>query len=469
MAEGENASRTVIVGGGLAGLAAAEGLSRHGVPVTVLEARPRLGGRAASFDDAATGRQIDNCQHVSMGCCTNFRHWCEQTGIAHQFRTERVLNFVGNDGRVRKFGAGPYPTPLHLLPGFLNLDYLSLGERFRIGTALRALARENIDDSQSFLDWLRAHQQSDAAIERFWLVVLVSALSESLDRIAVRYARKVFVDGFLRNRHGWEVQVPTAPLDELYGQAVTECLQQRGADIQLKSGVKRLQFEQGSVSAVELRDGSVIQGDNFVLAVPQYLVASLVQDNATLACELASLEKIETAPITSVHLWFDRPVTELPHAVLIERVSQWMFNRTLLQGETDSTSQYLQIVISASRAMGKSDELLDTVINELHDLWPQSREAVITHSRVVTEHKAVFSVTPGIDQYRLPQQTSIPNLQLAGDWTQTGWPATMEGAVRSGYLAAENVLSQLGRPATLLQPDLPVGRLAGLLYGNLSK
>jgi uncharacterized protein with NAD-binding domain and iron-sulfur cluster len=183
------------------------------------------------------------------------------------------------------------------------------------------------------------------------------------------------------------------------------------------------------------------------------------------------VSRLESAPITSVHLWFDRPITALPHAVFVGRLSQWMFNRTLLQtgGQADDPSapHYYQIVISASRNLeGRSQqETIDEVLRELAAVWPDTKTAGHEHARLVTEHKAVFSVTPGADALRPVQQTPIDNLQLAGDWTRTGWPATMEGAVRSGYLAAENVLARLGSPDRILQPDLPTAKLSRWLLG----
>jgi uncharacterized protein with NAD-binding domain and iron-sulfur cluster len=178
---------------------------------------------------------------------------------------------------------------------------------------------------------------------------------------------------------------------------------------------------------------------------------------------------LESAPISSVHLWFDRAITDLPHAVLIGRLSQWMFNRTLLQGDaSESHSHYYQVVISASRELqGRSQEqIIQEVLGDLTEIWPEAAKARLQSGRVVTEHRAVFSVMAGAEAFRPSQQSPINNLLLAGDWTRTGWPATMEGAVRSGYLAAENVLAKMGRQAAVLQPDLPVSRLTRLLLGG---
>jgi squalene-associated FAD-dependent desaturase len=461
----------------LAGLAAAVALAERNVPVTLLESRPRLGGRAGSFVDQTTGKLIDNCQHVSMGCCTNFRHFCETVGIADQLRTERELFFIGPDGIVNRFHSGFLPAPLHLLQAFRNLSYLSRHDLQAISKGLRALLRvdPSASSSQSFQDWLEVHHQPANVIERFWEVVLVSALSESLDRIDISHARKVFVDAFLANRHGWEMQVPRVPLEELYGTRLIDWLSKRGTSIRMKTGVERVLIENNKATAIELRDGKSLRVDQFVLAVPHQRLLSLLPDSLKSHSQFEGLKRLETAPITSVHLWFDRPVTILPHAVFVGRLSQWMFNRSVLldaQGKPSAdspgdNSYYYQIVISASRNLAErsQQEIISEIIRELTDVWPETEEAELVHSRVITEHKAVFSPLPEVDAFRPQQQSPILNLQLAGDWTRTGWPATMEGAVRSGFLAAENVLKHLGRPEKLVQPDLPVSLLSKWLFG----
>jgi len=469
----------VIVGGGLAGLAAAVCLSQHGFPVTVLEARDRLGGRASSFVDPESGETLDNCQHVSMGCCTNLQHFCQTIGVGSDFRVEDSLAFVGPEGGVSRLRAWPLPCPLHLAPSFAALRYLSLAEKWRLALGLRSLARtrpEQIDPSESFFGWLQRHRQSERIIERFWEVVLVSALSESLERIDVGHARKVFVDGFLRHRKGWEVHVPTVPLDALYGPPVMDWLQARGGTVRTLAAVRRLAGDLRGIDRIELRSGETLATPEVIVAVPQGRVLDLLPKDLAEHPEVTAIREIESAPITSLHLWFDRAITELPHAVLIGRLSQWLFRR----GETTpdslvpspqptlpNPSAYYQVVISASRSLKamSREEVLGRVLNELRDIWPAARDAELLHWRMVTERNAVFSVTPGIDGIRPAQQSPAPNLQLAGDWTATGWPATMEGAVRSGYLAAENILRRRGIDETLLQPDLPTAWLSRLVFG----
>lgn len=462
-------SDVIIIGGGLAGLAAAVALTGQGIPVTLVEARQRLGGRAGSFVDPDSGETLDNCQHVSLGCCTNLAHFCRTVGIADRFRTERALTFIGPDGSVCPFRELPLPAPLHLLNAFRKLTYFNARERRQLVAGLRALAPElpATDRNRPFRDWLNEHQQPPRLQELFWHVVLVSALSESLDRIDSGHARKVFVDTFLANRAGWHVLIPTVSLDELYGDPVRNWLESRGSRVRTGAACRSLELHDGRIAEVVLRDGERLAADAAIVAVPHWRLAELLPDELAQRPEIRQLSRIETAPISSVHVWFDRPITELPHAVLVGRLSQWMFNRTALWGRTDGDGWGYQIVISASREVRErgSTEIVDAVIDELRSIWPVARDAQVVRSKLVTEQRAVFSPTPGVDDLRLPQQSPIANLLFAGDWTLTGWPATMEGAVRSGYLAAEKLLAGRGQNATILQPDLPVSWLSRMALG----
>lgn len=462
--------RVLIVGGGLAGLAAAAVLGRRGFAVTLLESRPRLGGRASSFADRESGDAIDNCQHVSMGCCSNFRQFSEQLGFADLFATQQQLTFVGPSPASQQipFAAASLPAPLHLGPNLFRMPWFSLREKLAIALGMRKLARERCEVDRPFSDWLSENGQSSTVQRRFWHVVLVSALSESLDRISLRHARKVFVDGFLRNRNGWEVAVPTVPLDEIYSSRVLPVLRELGIDVRVGAGVERVLISDDKAVGVELRGGEQLDADHVVLAVPHWRVLALLPESFVEMAELQQIERLEAAPISSVHLWYDRPLTDLPHAAFIDRISQWMFHRSRLGTERHDSeggsASYLQVVISNSRDVLQrgSDELIAAVDAELREVWPG--DAKLLRGRLVTEHRAVFSPLPGVDSLRPEQQSPIYNLQLAGDWTQTGWPSTMEGAVRSGYLAARNILRQHGIDDAVLADDLPSSRLTRWLF-----
>ena len=438
-----------------------------------MESRPRLGGRASSFEDGQTGDVIDNCQHVSMKCCTAFQSFASLVGIEDQLRTEKTLYFVDRQQRVTRFEASSLPAPLHLAPAFARLPYLTWPDRLRLSRGLRHLARmdprSDPEADLNFRDWLQKHGQTEVLINRVWHTVLVSALSEDLERIETRYARKVFVDGFLANRTAWEVQVPSAALDQLYGPPIVRFLKNHGATVRMREGVRCLTGSESTIRSAELRSGESIRADDFILAVPWNRVSELVPDAVAESSAIRRLSEIQAAPISSIHLWFEEPITNLPHAVFVDGISHWLFSReTDRDATTSTTSQghYYQVVISASRKANEDsrDQLIAEVVTELHHYFPESRDVKLLKSRMVTEHKAVFSVVPGIDDLRPAQQTSVPNLQLAGDWTQTGWPATMEGAVRSGFLAAENILRRHGIERQLVPNDLPVALLSKWLY-----
>ncbi len=453
----------VIVGGGLAGLAAAVALTEQGVRCTLLESRPRLGGRASSFPDANSEQWVDNCQHVAMGCCTSFHQFCRTTGIDGCFERQPELFFINPDnGRVHRFRASSLPAPLHLAASFAGLSYLTWRDKLRLAFGLKALAaKSSAVDPRPFSEWLQSHRQTPQAIERFWTVVLVSALSESLDRISVAAARKVFVDGFLRHRDGWAVDIPTESLDELFGRRVPEWIEAHGGTVRRQANVEQVEIVHDTVTGVRLKSGERIAAEQVILAVPWYRIAGLLPQPWSTAKVVTKLSHLEAAPISSVHLWVDRPLATLPHAVFVSGLVQWVFNRS------QEGTYYYQIVISASRHVLEqpSETIRDQVLAELARIWPVVKAAQLRHWRLVTEHRAVFSVTPGSDDLRPPQQSPIPHLQFAGDWTQTGWPATMEGAVRSGFLAAENVLSKLGRPTKIAAPDLPTAGLSRWLFG----
>jgi squalene-associated FAD-dependent desaturase len=443
----------LIIGGGLAGLAAATALAPRGFQVTILEARQRLGGRASSFTDAATGQLVDACQHVSMGCCTNFAHFSRTVGTEGLLQTQPRLFFMTPDRRVSPFFADRLPAPLHLARSFLRAHYLTAAEKLRVAWGLVCLRRATGADDPSFFDWLKRHGQSRRTIDRFWGVVLTSALNEVPERVGLRYARKVFVDGFLRHRRGFEVELPTVPLARLYGKELLAWLDGHGVRVELGRAARTLRTNGSEIQALELREGGTREADWYVAAVPfDRLLDLLPADAIERHPAFYNLRRLETSPITSVHLWYDRPITPLPHVVLVDCVGQWLFNR----GEAAPGEHYVQVVVSAARqfrGLGQ-EEVKRLITEELGRLFPAAAIARLLRGRVVTEHQATFCAVPGVDRWRPSQASPLRNLLLAGDWTATGWPATMEGAVRSGYLAAEALLERNGTPTRIVQPDL---------------
>jgi squalene-associated FAD-dependent desaturase len=464
--------RVAVIGGGLAGLAAAAALAPRGFRVTVLESRQRLGGRAGSFTDPASGQLVDACQHVSMGCCTNFAHFCRTVGIDHLLAPQRKLYFVTPDRRTSVFKADPWPAPFHLGRALLGAHYLTPLDKLRAAYGLAMMLREDPDADPPLLPWLEAHRQNRRTIDRFWGVVLTSALNETVDRVGLKYARKVFRDGFVRHREGFTVYVPTVPLGRFYGEELRAWFDRNGVSLRLGEAARELKIDdlrfaisaaappkssitnlKSEITHVVLRNGEELRADWYVLAVPFDRVTDLLpEDLVAREPYFGSVKHLSPSPITSVHLWFDRPVMNRPHAVLIECLGQWVFDR----GESAPGEFYVQVVVSAARPLrgvGR-EEIRRQIAEELARLFPTVRSAKLLRAKVVTEHAATFSAVPGVDRWRPPQASPVRNLAVAGDWTATGWPATMEGAVRSGYLAAEAILARAGRSGRVIQPDL---------------
>ena len=439
-------------------MAAALALSERKIHVTLLEAKRCLGGRAGSFDDPATGETVDHCQHVALGCCTNFVDFCRRTRIEHFFRRDRKLHFLSHAGRRYDFTASPWlPAPLHLGPAFWGLKFLSWPARLAVARGMRALLYRSSSSSETTtLAWLHEQRQPAEAIEQFWSIVLVSALGESLERASVHAARKVLVDSFLANREAYQLLIPTLPLGELYAQHVAPHLTSQGVELRLSAPVSRLLDDGQRIIGVELASGETLTAEHLIIAVPWRAATRLLQSSIA-AFMVEPWQRIESSPISGVHLWFDRPVTDLLHAVLVGRLSQWLFARGNGDENVSAAQRhYYQVVISASRMLtGRlASDVIAEVVSDLQAVFPASHEARLLQSRVVTQPEAVFSVTPEFEALRPPQATAIPGLSLAGDWTATGWPATMESAVRSGYLAASAAMVSLGQAADGLIPDL---------------
>jgi squalene-associated FAD-dependent desaturase len=449
-----------IIGGGLAGLAAAAALSESGALVTVYEARRRAGGRAASFEDPVAGGLIDACQHVAMGCCTNFLDLCHQAGLGKSLRCDRTLWFIGSDNR--RAACTPsrlLPAPLHLAPLLLAMRHFSLREKASLALGMLRLGRWRESASEprpTAAAWLRAIGQPQRVIDLFWQPVIESALGESIDLVDLAAARKVAVDAFLAHRDAADLIVPTDTLGRLFGDGLVNWLRSRGVVVETAAPVIGLdRGPSGDVTAIRLA-GAVARCQAVILALPWRAASKLAPDVVP-----AADERLVGSPITAVHLWFDRDCIDLPHAVLVGRVSQWAFR------PADAPPGYCQVVISASRGLldGDRDRLRDAVVAELRAAFPAAAEARLLDARIVTDPTAVLSVRPGVEQIRPHPRTASANLFLAGDWTATGWPSTMEGAVRSGRAAAIVAATHLGLPATPLTPDLPQGPLVRLLLG----
>lgn len=469
-----------IVGGGLAGLAAGCALAESGFRVTLFERKPYLGGRASSYEHPGTGEIVDNCQHVLFRLCTNLIAFYKKIGIEDKIRWFDRMTFIEPGGRQSILESSFLPAPFQVAPSFLGLKFLSIRDKVALARALAALVlHQSPDDGNSFQDWLQRHGQTTNAVERFWKPILVSALSEDLDRIAVPYAAQVLRES-MKSRDARSMGIPSVPLTELYNAARDHIAAHEGA-VRVRNGVQSfLQAENGV--RLELQD-SEEQFDYAVLAVPFDSLGKLLPKAPESSDLREKLSHFEAAPITGVHLWFDRQITDLPHAVLLDRTIQWMFHKSLLLDHLSPRAEpnhscanngaesrdlqlnerpsYVELVISSSKSLIEKSrqQIIDLTLSELHEFFPAARSANLEKATVIKEVNATFSPKPGIDAYRPDQRSPWPRLFLAGDWTATGWPATMEGAVRSGYLAAEGITEAAGSQKPFVVPDLAPGGL----------
>ena len=456
-----------IAGGGLAGLAAACALADSGFRVTLFERRPYLGGRASSYQHPGTGEVVDNCQHVLFRVCTNLVEFYERIGVQDQIRWYEDMTFIEPGGRSSVMHASPLPAPLHTAPSFLKFPFLTVKDKLVISRALAALTLSSQPDTgRSFLDWCQGHGQTKNAIERFWKPILVSALSEDLDLISISYAAQVVRES-MKSPAARHMGVPSVPLTDLYNRA-GDYIRARGGEIRFRCSLETFSPEPSQVRT-RVTDGSdrtdreeVV--DFLVLALPFDGLDRVLPQSSDAAPLRDKLRHFESSPITGIHLWFDRQISDLDHAVLLDRTIQWMFHKSRLlstrgaSGQPELDGSYIELVVSASKSLiDKSRaEIVDLALKEVREFFPAARAANLVKSTVIKEVHATYSPRPGIDAYRPQQATAWPRVFLAGDWTATGWPATMEGAVRSGYLAAEALVHSCGRHDTkFLVSDLP--------------
>ena len=452
-----HAPTVAVVGGGLAGLAAGCALASTGFRVTLFERRPFLGGRASSYQHPGTGEVVDNCQHVLLGCCTNLIEFYARTGVTDSIRWFDRMTFLEPGGRASDIGPSSWPAPLHTTPAFLRAACLELPDKVAIARAMLALAPSlPRDTGESFLSWLRRHGQTNRAIERFWNTVLVSALNEDVDRMSVPYAAQVMRESFLKSAAAGRMGVPTVPLTDLYN-AAGDYIRNRGGVVRCRSSAEsfRAEFSQVKLGVA----GGEERFDYVILAVPFDRLENILPDTSAAQPLRTTLAQFQTSPITGIHLWFDREISDLEHAVLLDRTIQWMFHKSKLQKrDSNGHGSYVELVVSSSKSLvDKSrQEIVDLALAELQEFFPNTHGATLLKATVIKEIHATYSPRPGIEPNRPRAQTVWPRVFLAGDWTATGWPATMEGAVRSGYLAAQSVAHLAGnQEATFLVPDLP--------------
>ncbi len=465
--------RVLVIGGGVAGLAAAVRLAEHGYSVTLLEKRAVLGGRASSFVDAATGERVDNCQHVTMRCCTNLEDFYRRIGVHRHIRYYRTLTFLDGEGRTSLIEASFLPPPIHTLPSFFRFQSLGWRDKAAVARGLLEIARtpDTPDlDGTPVSEWLTRTDQTDRAIRRFWQPILVGACNVEPQELSCRYAFMLFRTGFLANRHAYELGLPTVSLADLYTEPAIRFLEAKGSCVRLKENVTEIRISgEGAMGAV-LAKGDFVSADAVVVAVPFDKLMKLLPADVARLNYFAEAARLKFSPIVGVHLWFDRPLDAPDALALLDRRMHWIFNKGALYSDgpapfrSKDTQAYLGCVVSAARELAAlpREQIVELALNDVKASIPGACEAELVRWHVIKEHKATFLPEPGSDRLRPPQTSPIRNLFIAGDWTRTGWPATMESAARSGYLAAQALMAQDGLHTKLLVPDLPVEGLCSL-------
>lgn len=429
-------AKVLIAGGGLAGLSAAAALGGAGFDVELFESRPFLGGRATSYPLPGPGgaegetETVDNCQHILLRCCNNLLDFYTRLNVRDRIKFYREFYFLEPGGRLSVLRRGRFPAPFHFTGSFLRMHCLDRRDKMGIAKALLAIRRERTRrkdlDRISMLDWLLQKRQTPHAIDRFWRQILVSAVNEDLERMAAIHGFQVFWKGFLARADSYEMGIPAIPLGQLYS---TDTWKRLG-NVHMNFRMPVEQIDAGGFTVC----GQRRTADHYICALPFERLEAIG----------LPAPKLTHSPITGIHLWFDREVTTLPHATLLDRTMQWMFNK--------DGGRYLQLVVSASRDLTplSRNEIIDIAIGDLRLYFPRVKDAQLLKAHVIKEQRATFSAAPETEQLRPTPDCGIPNVFLAGDWTRTGWPATMEGAVRSGYIAAEWVAQAAGKPAKFL-------------------
>lgn len=444
----------IVAGGGFAGLAAATALAESGARVLLLEARPHLGGRARSWVDPQSGAVVDNGQHLFMGCYAETLRLLDRLGTRERLGLQPRLDlpFVEPGGKVSSFRLPSLPPPWDAAAGLLRVPGLGLGERLgllRVARAVRRLARRRergaaggvaLDaslDDRSVADWLASLGQGAEACRRLWFPLAIAALNEEPGRASAAMLPPVLHLALGRGGASSRLGVSRVGLSELYADPAAHYLRARGSEVRLRAQVRRVVIEAGRFAWVLLADGTRLSAGALVAAVPPADLGEILPPETAAEPFFAGSARLATSPIVSVYLWFGSPVTDLPFAGLLGGAWQWMFNRRAFAGRGGG-AHGLTLVCSAAR--DRVERPIDTLVREALDdvraFFPESRRATLRHSLVIKEKRATIAHAPGTLRLRPSFETPCRGLFLAGDWTATGLPATIEGAVLSGHACA---------------------------------
>lgn len=447
------ATDAVIVGGGFAGLSAGVALAKLGIRVTLLEGKPALGGRAFSFPETESGELVDNGQHVVMGCYHQTLDFLGQIGTRDRLILNRNLEIEMLDGPTRAayLRTAALPGPFHMTAGLMRYKHLTFAERLGVLRAgmrmmsMRRFARERLS-RMTVAEFLNLSRQSIQARRTFWHPLAIATLNEQPELASAGLLAEVMKRAFFSRRNDSAFLYPAVALSELYCSAAREFIEKRGGVVLNRAVVDSLEMSEGIVSAVSLRDGAKIPAANFIVAVPpqqllRMLPRAVISDG--LFCKIGQLK---SSPIICVHVWLDREVTSSAYVGFVGTTTQWLFNKRRIFNQFGAHHpSYLSFVISGARELVESpnDDLLKTIMNDLTTMIPAGKQAQVIRALVLKEKHATFAPDPASDALRPTVRTPIANLFLAGDWIQTGLPATIESAVIAGRSAAAEVVGRI--------------------------
>jgi len=439
----------VVVGGGVAGIAAATYLADAGLRVLLLEKRPYLGGRASSFANSKTGELVDVCQHISLGCCTVFDSLLRRLGVEDRIRYLEKIDFSLPDGKRFELRSSPLPAPYHLLPSLLTFPGLSFRDRTSLaklmGTTLRwarsASGKWADEAPQSFGEACRRAGLARRASDRLISPTIVSACNASPDEVDASYGFMVLYEVLCSTRSGYRIGVPSEPLASIFTEPTCAFLEKRGSAVAVRTTVEHVQADGSERVVVRLKSGESVAARQCVVAVPWYAVRMLLREDLLTEHQLACQAALRPSPIVGVHYWFRNRVNCPPAVCLIGATTHWVFNVQLNHGLNTGLGHLSAVVSADSRlASMPPEEVALTVRRDIEDRLPEIRGQEVLVWRCAREQRGTFIPHPGVDAVRPGPQTRQPNILLAGDWIATGWPSTMEGAARSGLLTARHLL-----------------------------
>jgi len=449
-----HAPRVLIVGGGLAGLAAAVRCTTLGLNVRLYEKRAYLGGRAFSFVDRETDVEIDNGQHIYLGACSAFREYLKDIDALEAVHEQDQLRLpVQKDGVMSTLEWSSIPAA-GMLPSLLRYKHLSWADKFRVIRGMLAIRFANLDkrgnelDQITFRSWLESRGQTSSAIDDLWNLIVRPSLNDDIGDVSAHAGIMLFQTALMGSGDDARIGYSRVGLSQLTGEHGRQYLESHGQSIEMESGIASLTSADGRVTGVVTQDGSEIDADAVVLAVQNTDIKRLVPDAFAGESFVTDAESLGTTPIVGIHIWYDRQIMEGPFQAVLNSPLQFIFNVSEMQTGADDVAgeegQHIVISLSGAWEWSKLDraQLRERFVAEMANAFPKAREAGIVRFISVKQVNATFRVTPGSMIHRASQRTNVPNLYIAGDWTDTDWPSTMESAVRSGNLAAKAIAEQ---------------------------